>query len=783
MDVSTTMSAKPAASWALDLTVAVAGALVGLGALLSLVAERGIDLELGVTVVVASAIGTVMSRFPLVFARGGSAIEVGFESAVLVYLAVVQDPLYALAVWAVVQTVSQATTSKRPDVRMFNVGVGILAGAAAAGVMTPLADLDVVSPQALLVVAAGCAAFFAVDHVVSAASIAVEERTSLRTAVSGSNSLPALGVFVAIDSLGYLGAIVLISLPDWTAGLLAVPLFTILVASRALSRGFEHRRRLEALFDAAAEAQVVPSREALMELVQRSAQAAIANTRGGLRATPPGGKEIGARVRAGTEELWIVAPVESRSRSSAEGDRRALEALSALAEEAFSRLALTEELAHLARHDALTALPNRTLFLDRVEEAVLRAPQGKDLLAVLYLDLDGFKSVNDRFGHAAGDELLKIVAERLVACVRPTDSVARLGGDEFAVLVEGLIDLDGLRALCRRLLRTLREEIPVLGHGLVLGTSIGVALAEPGSDAASLMRDADMAMYRAKALGRDRFYVYEPALREESIRELELIDALRGGIQDQLVVYYQPVVDLRTGEIRAVEALVRWQRGDTLVQPDVFIGVAERSGLIGQVGDRVLAQVVADAPELQAAAGIPLALGVNVSAPQLRDHRFIDQVRCAVAALGESTLVLEMTETLVVSDDSATAQALASLKQLGARLAIDDFGVGFSSIGYLQHLPVDIVKIDRSFTADVDTDPRAAALVESIQVMASALGLQAVAEGIERDTQNEVLRGIGIPSGQGYLFGRPAAKHETVRVLRTGLRPEVRGLWSARASA
>jgi diguanylate cyclase (GGDEF)-like protein len=773
--------AKRGVSWSFDVSVVVTGLLLAVLGIAQLVAH--VDVWWTVALLVGAPVCAVMSRFPLLLDRSTGGIEVGFESAVLIFLACSHGGEGALGVWALGQVLSQGTTTKRVDVRLFNVGLGVLAGWGALRVMDAVGGLATTEPRELAAVALGCATFFLVDYVASAISIALEEGTSVTRELAQSTGLAALGVFVAIDSLGYLGAIVVLNLPTWSAYLLAVPLLTILVASRALSRGFEHRRRLEALFDAAAEAQVVPSREALQELVRRSAQAAIANNRGELRDAPPGERQIGARVRAGSEELWIVAPVEPRSRSSAEGDRRALETLSALAEEAFARLALTEELAHLARHDALTALPNRTLFLDRVDEAVLRASRGDSLLAVLFLDLDGFKSVNDRFGHAAGDELLKIVGQRLVACVRASDSVARLGGDEFAVLVEGVENLDGLHALCERLLRTLREEIPVMGHGVVVGTSIGVAVVDPHSDAASLMRDADMAMYRAKALGKDRFYVYQQSLREESIRELELIDALRHGIQDELVVYYQPVVDLRTGRIGAVEALVRWQRSDTLVPPDVFIGVAERSGLIGRVGERVLAQVVADAPALQSAAGLPLTLGVNVSAPQLRDPRFVDQVRSAVAAIGDSKLVLEMTETLVVSDDSLTGHALNTLKAIGAKLAIDDFGVGFSSIGYLQHLPVDIVKIDRSFTADVDTSPRAAAIVESIQVMASALNLQVVAEGIERGSQNAVLRDIGIPIGQGYLFGRPMSKEETLQVLRAGLSADVRALWDVRASA
>jgi diguanylate cyclase (GGDEF)-like protein len=384
---------------------------------------------------------------------------------------------------------------------------------------------------------------------------------------------------------------------------------------------------------------------------------------------------------------------------------------------------------------------------------------------VLYLDLDGFKSVNDRFGHAAGDQLLRAVAERLCRHVREGDSVARLSGDEFAVLVERADDVARVEALCLRLVRALREEIRVAGHEVVVGASIGVAISTPGDDATGLLRNADMAMYRAKTLGKNQYVRYVAALGQERIRRLELVEALRQGIDRELVVHYQPVVDLRSGQVTGLEALVRWDRGGTLVPPDAFITAAEESGLIVELGERVLAQVVHDGPARVAAAGRPLDLAVNMSAHQLRSPRFVDQVRCAATALGDSRLVLEMTETVLVQDDAETAETLHQLTSAGASLAIDDFGVGFSSIGYLQHLPVAILKIDRSFTRDVDSVPRARALVEAILVMASALELDVVAEGIERPDQARLLRHAGCRTGQGYLFWRPQPLSQVLRVL------------------
>ncbi len=759
---------KRAISWVFDVAVMTSGALIGLVALVALLVGPYLDRQWVLALALGPPVIALMSRFPLVLDRTSTGVEVGFESAVLVFLACVGGGHGALAVWAVGQVLSQATTAKRPDIRLFNIGISILSGCAALLTMRALSPLDATDPRELLAVGAGCAVFFVLDYVISAMSIALESEAPVLAELRQASAFLALGVFVAIDSLGYLAALVTRSLDAWAGGLLAVPLLTILVATRALSRGSEHRRRLEALFGAAAETQVVHTRASLEALMRRQVRAVVATGRADLRRDGPSSREIGARVRTGEGTWWLVAPAIDRARASVEADQKALEALATVAEEAYGRLALTEEMGHLARHDALTALPNRTLFLDRVEQAVIRSRRSGSRIAVLFLDLDGFKGVNDRFGHAEGDELLKAVAARLVACVRAEDSVARLGGDEFAVLVEGVEDVAELDVLCHRLLGSLRREVVIHGHEVVVGASIGVAVANVDDEAAGLLRNADMAMYRAKALGKDRYFVYQPSLREENVRRLELVEALRRDMATQLVVHYQPIVHLETGIIDGLEALVRWQRPDGLLAPDVFIAAAEESGLIVELGERVLQRVVEDSASLEAAAGRPLSLGCNMSAHQLRDAAFPDLVASAVTALGDNKLVLEMTETVVVTHDEETDAALRKLTAVGARLAIDDFGVGFSSIGYLQHLPVAILKIDRSFTRDVDSSPRAAALVEAILVMGAALDLRVVAEGIERPSQALRLREAGCVVGQGFLYGRPVPLEEVTELLSAG---------------
>jgi diguanylate cyclase (GGDEF)-like protein len=762
---------KSAASWAFDGAVMAAGWSVGLLAVVGMLAGQGADLRFWVALLAGAPVIAVMSRFPLVLNRATGGIEVGFDSAVLVFLACYEDPASALVIWTFGQTLSQVTNHKRADIRAFNVGLGILSGFAAVATMLWISPLGEPNQKQLVAVGLGCAVYFLVDFFISAVSLAIEDDTTIAGELRQGKALAALGVFVAIDSLGYLGALVVRELPPFASALLAVPVVTILVATRALTRGNEHRRRLGALFEAARAAQGVQTPVELEEMLRTHARAAVLNSGVVVGSEAPSSKEVGALVRTGGEPLWLVAPAVRRARASIQADKAALEALATVAEEAFSRLRLVGAMGRLARHDSLTGLPNRVLFLDRVEQAVARSRRQGEPIGVLFVDLDGFKSVNDRFGHAEGDELLKTVAARLIGCLRAVDSVARLGGDEFAVLVEGVVDVQEIELLCRRLLSALRRDITIAGHEVVVGGSIGVALSDGDDDGPGLLRNADMAMYRAKALGKDRFFVYEPSLRAANIKRLELIEALRAGVTSELVVHYQPVVDLANGHIDGLEALVRWNRGGTLVPPDAFISAAEESGLIIELGERVLAQVVEDAPALARASGRPLNLGCNMSALQLRDPQFAGLVADAVSRLADvgCHLVLEMTESIVVADDNDTAEALHNLKRIGALLAIDDFGVGFSSIGYLQHLPVDIIKIDRSFTRDVDDSERAAALVEAILVMGAALDLRVVAEGIEREEQAERLRQIGCMIGQGFLYGRPLPLLEALDTLPDGL--------------
>ncbi|MCI2238855.1 EAL domain-containing protein [Paenibacillus sp. TRM 82003] len=430
----------------------------------------------------------------------------------------------------------------------------------------------------------------------------------------------------------------------------------------------------------------------------------------------------------------------------------------------------------LARRDIVTGLPNRLQFSERLAIELERARQGGGLdeLVVLYLDLDGFKGVNDRFGHDAGDELLRLVGARLRDTLRGGSTVARLGGDEFAVLAPRCPDVEGL---CRRVLAALRVEVRMRGHVVRTQGSIGCARARPGDDVSTLLRNADTAMYRAKVTGKNRWMEFRPELLEEEIARLQVIEDLQQAPADAFVVHYQPIVDLATSEVVALEALVRWRRdrGDgvePLVGPDEFIGLAERSGTVVGIGDAVLRTVARDAATIRLHAGRRLDLMVNVSPVQLRHPDFTTRVAAAVrqAAAGGGRLHLEMTENVMIDDD--TVEVLRDLAETGALLTIDDFGTGFSSLGYLRHRPFSSFKIDRSFVRDIGAEPTARALVEGMVKMGQALGLSIVAEGVEEPEQAAILREMGCPLAQGHLYCRPMPLEQLHEVLsRPAARP------------
>ncbi|WP_432541803.1 putative bifunctional diguanylate cyclase/phosphodiesterase [Kineococcus sp. SYSU DK002] len=429
---------------------------------------------------------------------------------------------------------------------------------------------------------------------------------------------------------------------------------------------------------------------------------------------------------------------------------------------------LRADLAHQAAHDALTELPNRAQTLVLTGRALHRAARQGHRVGLLFVDLDHFKAVNDSFGHAAGDELLRTAAARMQGTVRGGDVVCRLGGDEFVVLVEGVEDEKGLVDLGQRLIAALSAPVALAGlpraQHVRVGASVGVAVSAPGAlDADRLVRDADAAAYRAKDAGRGVVEVFDDELRAELAARTELETALRHGlVTGELVLHYQPVLDLATGRTRSVEALVRWQRpGHGLVPPDAFIPVAEASSLVCDLGRWALAEATAQLVRWDAEGGHRAGLGVavNISGRHLAQAHLLDDVTDALTASGvdPARLTVEITETVLV-DEPLALEHLRSLREIGVRVAIDDFGTGYTSIGQLSRLPVDVLKIDRSFVSSPEAGH--ADLVRLLISAAHSFSLGVVAEGVEEDGQLSALLAASCDAAQGYLFARPVPAAE-----------------------
>jgi diguanylate cyclase (GGDEF)-like protein/PAS domain S-box-containing protein len=421
------------------------------------------------------------------------------------------------------------------------------------------------------------------------------------------------------------------------------------------------------------------------------------------------------------------------------------------------RVKLGEQLAHQAFHDALTGLANRALFRDRVGHALSRLRRRRPV-AVLFLDLDDFKSVNDSRGHSLGDVLLTLVAGRIEGALRPGDTAARLGGDEFAVLVEETSDAQGPIRVAERILAALREPFLLAGEPVVVRTSVGIALGETGQTTDELLANADLAMYLAKGSGGHRYALYDPSMHLQAAERLALRTDIEYALpNNELFLVFQPILELATREVTGVEALVRWRhplRG--VIGPTTFIPIAEESDQIAAIGAWVLNEACREVLVLDRQ-GRELSVAVNVSTRQLQDPAFRGTVEEALARTGlaPERLILEVTESVLVRDIEAAVATLQALRSLGIQLAIDDFGTGYSSLTYLHRFPVDILKIDRSFVATLTAGPSHASLVGSIIRMARSLGLRTIAEGIEQEDQLQELRRFGTDEGQGYMLGYP----------------------------
>lgn len=431
------------------------------------------------------------------------------------------------------------------------------------------------------------------------------------------------------------------------------------------------------------------------------------------------------------------------------------------------------KMAYLAQHDFLTDLPNRVLLDDRIAQAIAIAERNKKNIALLFLDLDNFKYINDSLGHLTGDELLKSVAQRLVSSVRSSDTVSRQGGDEFIILLADGTSEEDAAVTAQKILNVLAGVHEVSSHQLFVTTSIGISIfPADGHDAETLLKNADTAMYHAKEEGRNNFQFFRSAMNIRSV-ERQLIEShLRTALEkSQMVLHYQPKIDLATGEVSGAEALLRWNHPDWgLVYPERFIEVAEDSGLIVSIGNWVLHEACAEAKKWQSMGHGKICLAVNISALEFRQKNFLTELRTilAEADLDPSYLQLEITESVLMQDAERSSAILTELKTLGIQLAVDDFGTGYSSLSYLEQFPIDVLKIDQSFLRDLASNPDNKIIVSAIIGMGNSLKLKVIAEGIENQNQLSFLREQDCGEGQGYFFSRPIAAAQFQMLLKNG---------------
>lgn len=476
--------------------------------------------------------------------------------------------------------------------------------------------------------------------------------------------------------------------------------------------------------------------------------------------------ELRARLQVGFRMVKLQKELGRRA-SELEQSLAEVHQLQAVAEEARKREHF------LAFHDSLTGLPNRQLFFDRLSQALNQARRSGQLVAVMLLDLDGFKAINDDIGHAGGDHVLQITGQRLQSCVRESDTIARLGGDEFAVLASGLTSVADVVHIAEKLLHSLSESLVIEHQKCHIGASIGISLfPSDGQDVENLVKRADLAMYRAKRLGKNRFMLYDLAMDARMHGQVSLENDLRLALgRSDFIMHYQPQVNMATGALTGVEALLRWQHRSTgMVPPEDFIPLAEETGLIIPIGAWALRTACRHHAARKCAPGPHMRMAVNLSARQFRGVHLVE----TVAEILEETrfdpqcLELEITESVAMQNLDHSIATMVRLKDMGVRLAVDDFGTGYSSLSYLKRFPIDLLKIDRSFVRGVPRDQDDAAITEAIISLAHSLKLGVIAEGVETNEQWDFLRDLDCDEAQGFLLSPPVSSEGLDVLLASG---------------
>jgi diguanylate cyclase (GGDEF)-like protein len=737
---------------------------------LLLQADRGVG---GVYVAAAlfacQALGSLMSA--RLQPNDGDALW-QFDEVIFIVAAMLLDPSGVVAVIALGSGLGFVIDRLPPRAVLVNIGLLSLASLAGTlvmrGLVEPNATFDVafVAAMVLAAVVFGLvnelllAMYFAL---VGGQSFAGTLTKAIRVRVPRTPFLIAAGLLAGCAS----------RTETWAA-FLVVPL--LVAAHYVLNehhRAERDRERTQGLFDAAGDVHASVRTEDVREALVSAAKRLLRCEAAELRELPPGDAEWGAPLTIGASQDWLVVSSPRKGEPLDAAAIHLLQALVAIGASALENARLVEEIQHRAVHDPLTGLANQVLFEDRVSQAIATSRRNRERFAVMVLDLDAFKKINDSLGHSQGNELLRLMADRLAGSIRDIDTVARLGSDHFTLLLPGIGDADQAAVMCEKLLGVIRRPVSLGGHELFMTASAGLAFfPEDGTRAEHLLRNADGAMHRAKEMGRDTFQVYASGMNEAAhmrlVRESELHLALQ---RDELRLRYQPQIDLRTGRIVGVEALVRWEHPVLgLIGPHEFVPLAEESGLIVAVDTWVMHEACQQAKTWLEQGLSPLTMAVNLSGRHFQaSERLLDTVQLALleSGLDPTSLELEVTEGIAVGEEQGTGRLLQQVRELGVRIAIDDFGTGYSMLGRLQKFPIDKLKIDRSFVIEIETAHGEAPIVAAKIAMARSLKIEVVAEGVETLEQQTFLRFHGCDHAQGFLFSHPVEADEIEHLLLT----------------
>ncbi len=713
---------------------------------------------IGVLAALTAAL-TLSWLYPFLVLRHEETEAFQLDEAFLVAMALLLPPLGTVLAFLAAALLSQLVR-RRPPVRIaFNVGTFVTATGLALAVARLAGAHGDTTPIDLAAAVAGALVFLVVNTASVSAVMAIVEGESFWRSVSNGLGFRLL-VWAATVAVGLLGGLAG-SAYSWALLLAGLPMGVLQVVMSGSLRAGHDRKRLDGLLRTAMEAHSSMEPADVEEAITESARELLHCRDARIAETPPGEGELGIGLTGRRyPERWLVVSERRGLEPFGAQDTKLLAAIAAVGSSALENASLVDQIKHQVFHDTLTGLPNQLLFEERTTAALAQRSRSGEGLAVLFIDLDRFKRVNDSLGHPTGNELLRQVATRLSGAVRGGDTVARMGGDEFTLLLPTVRSTGEAVLVAEKILRHFLDPFVLDGHKLHVTPSIGIAVApDDGTRPSALLKNADTAMYRAKARGRNCFEVYSIDMNAAAHRRLALEGDLHAALEaGQLRVVYQPQVDLTTGRIVGVEALARWEHPVLgMIGPDTFIPLAEETGLIVALDDWVLRTACAQGRAWTDAGLPPLRIAVNVSGRAFHRTQVVERVVEALARTGLAPghLELEITESMAIDSHDDTRPIFRDLESLGVKIAIDDFGTGYSALSRLQGFPFHTLKIDRSFVSAIETPDDDAPIVAAMIAMAHALKLSVVAEGVETSTQLAFLERHNCDIAQGYLFSRP----------------------------